>query len=149
MRRSRAGENQNEELDNLTMAQALGIGLFQCLAVVPGTSRSGATILGGRILGVSRPTSAEFSFFMAIPVMFGWSLLKVIKELVFGALTVTATEWTVLIVGSLVAFVVSLLTIRFLISYVQKNSFRVFGYYRIVLGIIVIAYFAVNGSLLS
>lgn len=149
MRRSRAGENQNEELDNLTMTQALGIGLFQCLAIVPGTSRSGATILGGRILGVSRRSSAEFSFFMAIPVMFGWSLLKVIKELVFGALAVTATEWAVLIVGSLVAFVVSLLTIRFLIGYVQKNSFRVFGYYRIALGIIVIVYFAVTGSLLS
>jgi len=114
---------------------ALMIGVFQMLALVPGTSRSGVTILGAMLLGVSRTVSAEFSFFLAIPAMFGASGLKLIK---YG-LDFTGSEMAVLIIGMVVAFAVSLLVIRFLMDYIKKYSFRVFGYYRIALGLIVIA----------
>lgn len=116
---------------------ALGIGLFQVLSLVPGTSRSGATILGAMLLGTSRTVAAEFTFFLAIPVMFGASLIKVLK---FG-FDFTGFELAVLGVGCLVAFVVSMLSIRFLMNYVKKHDFKVFGWYRIVLGVLVLAYF--------
>ena len=116
---------------------ALGIGLFQVLSLVPGTSRSGATILGAMLLGASRTVAAEFTFFLAIPVMFGASLIKVLK---FG-FAFTGFELAVLGVGCVVAFVVSMLSIRFLMNYVKKHDFKVFGWYRIVLGVLVLAYF--------
>jgi undecaprenyl-diphosphatase len=133
----------------LSFPRAFLIGLFQCLAIIPGTSRSGSTILGGRILGVSRQVAAEFSFFLAIPVMFGWSLLKVVKGFILDGLVLSTTEWGVFGVGIVVAFVVSILAIRFLMGYIKKHSFEVFGWYRIVLGVLVLAYFAVAGTLFA
>ena len=106
-------------------------------AIFPGTSRSGATIVGALILGVSRTVAAEFTFFLAIPVMFGASLLKIVK---FG-LVFTSQELIILIVGMLVAFIVSILVIQFLMSYIKKHDFKIFGWYRIVLGMIVLFYF--------
>ena len=121
----------------LTWQMALFIGVFQVLSLIPGTSRSGATILGAILLGTSRYIAAEFSFYLAIPVMFGASLLKLVK---FG-LSFTMMEGILLLTGMLVAFVVSILAIKFLMSYIKKNDFKAFGYYRIVLGIIVLGYF--------
>lgn len=138
-------ENKNKHkrsrvnsLAEISYVDAALIGLFQLIAAVfPGTSRSGATIVGGLMIGVSRTVAAEFTFFLAIPVMFGASLLKILK---FG-LVFTGTEMLLLLVGMVVAFVVSLLVIRFLMSYIKKHDFKIFGYYRIVLGVIVIACF--------
>jgi undecaprenyl-diphosphatase len=121
----------------LSYPMALFIGVFQVLALIPGTSRSGATILGATLLGTSRYIAAEFSFFLAIPVMFGASLLKLLK---FG-FAFTGTEAVILIVGMVTAFVVSVLAIKFLMGYIKKNDFKAFGYYRIVLGALVIVYF--------
>jgi undecaprenyl-diphosphatase len=140
---------QDSEMQSLSFSRALAIGAFQCLAIIPGTSRSGSTILGGRILGVSRTVAAEFSFFLAIPVMFGWSLLKVLKAFVRDGLVFTTMEWGVLGVGIVVAFVVSVLAIRFLMGYIKNHSFAAFGWYRIVLGLLVLVYFAATGSLFS
>ena len=123
-----------KELDYKT---ALLVGAFQVLSIIPGTSRSGSTILGAMILGCSRSVAAEFSFFLAIPVMFGVSLLKILK---YG-LVMSAQDWTVLISGMLIAYIVSMLSIRFLVDFVKKHNFRPFGVYRIVLGIAVILYF--------
>ena len=127
---------------------ALLMGAFQCLSLIPGTSRSGSTILGAIILGVARPAGAEFSFFMAIPTMLGASALKLLKyalEIVKGeALAPNGTEIAVLITGCIVAFVVSLLVIKGLMEYVRKHSFSVFGIYRIILGIVVIGYFVIT-----
>ena len=111
--------------------------MFQVLALIPGTSRSGATILGGILLGCSRTVAAEFSFFLGIPVMFGASLIKIVK---FG-LAFTTTQLIVLIVGMVVSFLVSIVAIKFLLGYIKKNDFKEFGVYRIVLGIVVEAYF--------
>ena len=116
---------------------ALLIGAFQCLSLIPGTSRSGSTILGGILLGVSRPAAAEFSFFLAIPTMLGASALKLVKYL-FEGLVPTGTEIAVLITGCVVSFIVSMLVIRALMEYVRKRSFSAFGVYRIVLGVLVI-----------
>lgn len=125
------------ELRRLTYKDAFLIGLFQLIAAVfPGTSRSGATILGGIVIGTSRTVAAEFTFFLAIPVMFGASLLKLLK---FG-FSFTLLELAVLVIGCAVAFVVSLFAIRFLMSYIKKNDFKIFGYYRIGLGILVLIY---------
>lgn len=123
---------------------ALIIGLFQCLSLVPGTSRSGSTILGAILIGVGRSAGAEFSFFMAIPTMLGASAIKGLKFLLSGV-QATGTEIGVLVVGSIVSFVVSLLVIRGLMEYVRKHSFSVFGVYRIILGVVVLAYFAAFG----
>lgn len=114
------------------------IGVFQLLAVIPGTSRSGATIIGGILLGTSRTVAAEYTFFLAIPTMFGASLLKLVK---FG-LNFTGTEAIILIVGTLVSFVVSILAIKFLMGYIKKHDFKVFGWYRIALGIVVLLFFS-------
>ena len=127
-------------LDRLSYKDALIIGLFQLIAAVfPGTSRSGATILGGLLIGVSRTVAAEFTFFLAIPVMLGASLLKIVR---FG-FSFTGMEAALLLVGMLVAFVVSLIVIRFLMGYIKKHDFKVFGWYRIVLGLLVLLYFFV------
>lgn len=122
---------------------ALLIGAFQCLSLVPGTSRSGSTILGGILIGVSRGAAAEFSFFMAIPTMLGASAIKLLKFMMSGV-SASGMEIAVLIVGCVVSFVVSLLVIKALMEYVRKHSFSAFGVYRIVLGIIVLGYFAVK-----
>ena len=114
------------------------IGVFQLLAVIPGTSRSAATIIGGILLGTSRTVAAEYTFFLAIPTMFGASLLKLVK---FG-LNFTGTEAIILIVGTLVSFVVSILAIKFLMGYIKKHDFKVFGWYRIALGIVVLLFFS-------
>lgn len=139
-------ENRNKnasakitQLDQITWKTALMIGLFQLIAAIfPGTSRSGATIVGALLIGVSRTVAAEFTFFLAIPVMLGASLLKIMK---FG-LSFTTAEITILLVGMVVAFVVSVLVIRFLMGYIKKHDFKVFGWYRIILGVAVLAYFA-------
>jgi undecaprenyl-diphosphatase len=119
---------------------ALLIGAFQCLSLIPGTSRSGSTILGAILLGVARPAGAEFSFFLAIPTMLGASALKLLKYLLEGLLP-TANEIAVLIVGCIVSFLVSLLVIKVLMDYVRRHSFSAFGVYRIILGAAVLGYF--------
>lgn len=124
-------------LQELSFKTALIIGAFQVLSVIPGTSRSGSTIIGGILAGTSRTVAAEFTFFLAIPVMFGASLLKLIK---FG-LAFTGTEIMILILGCLVSFIVSILAIKFLVGYIKKHDFKVFGWYRIVLGVLVLGYF--------
>ena len=129
------------KLKNLTYKTAFIIGMFQLIAAIfPGTSRSGATIVGALLIGVSRTVAAEFTFFLAIPVMFGASLLKIVK---FG-FHFTGMEVAILLTGMIVAFVVSVFVIRFLMDYIKKHDFKVFGWYRIVLGVLVIAYFAVS-----
>ena len=124
-------------LSGITYREALIIGVFQALAVIPGTSRSGATILGAILIGLSRSTGAEFTFFLAIPTMFAASLVKLVK---FG-LAYTPMELTVLLVAMAVAFFVSVVAIHFLMGYVKKHDFKVFGWYRIVLGVVVLCYF--------
>lgn len=128
-------------IPELSYKTALLIGCFQALSLIPGTSRSGSTILGAMILGVSRVAGAEFSFFLAVPVMFGASLIKLLK---FG-FTFTGMELAVLAVGTLTSFIVSIIAIKFLISYVRRHDFSLFGYYRIALGALVIAYFLIMG----
>lgn len=125
-------------MNDMSYKTALLIGLFQVLSIVPGTSRSGATILGAMLIGCSRGLAAEFSFFLAIPVMFGVSFLKIITN----DYVMHPAEWGLLLSGMAVAYIVSLFAVKFLVSYVQKHDFKVFGYYRIVLGILVLLYFA-------
>ena len=134
-------EKQIADVHDIDYKTALLIGAFQCLSLIPGTSRSGSTILGALLIGVSRSAGAEFSFFMAIPTMLGASAIKGLKFILSGV-TATGTEIGVLVVGCVVSFVVSLLVIRGLMEYVRKHSFAVFGIYRIVLGIAVLAWFA-------
>ena len=131
-------KNAKTENSQITYKDALIIGIFQLLAAIfPGTSRSGATIIGGLLIGLSRPNSAEFTFYLAIPTMLGASLLKLVK---FG-FGFTSIELIILLLGMLVSFLVSILVIKFLMNYIKKHDFKVFGYYRIILGIIVLAYF--------
>ena len=133
--------NAISDVHDITYKTALLIGIFQCLSLVPGTSRSGSTILGAILIGVGRSAGAEFSFFMAIPTMLGASAIKGLKFILSGV-AVTGTEIGVLVVGSVVSFIVSMLVIKGLMEYVRKHSFAAFGVYRIVLGVIVLAYFA-------
>ena len=128
------------EIDDLGWGRALGIGIFQVLSLVPGTSRSGSTIIGGLLLGCSRPVAAEFTFYLAIPVMVGASGLRLVKYFLKGN-AIVMSELQLLLVGCAVAFVVSLLAIRFLMSFVRKHSFKPFGWYRIILGIAVLGWF--------
>ena len=128
------------KLSQLTIPMILAIGGFQVLAMIPGTSRSGATILGGLLIGASRSVAAEFTFFLAIPVMFGWSFLKMLK-FVFAF---TGQEFFMLLLGCAVSFGVSVFAIKFLMKYIKNHDFKVFGYYRIVLGVIVLLYFGVT-----
>lgn len=139
--RNKKREPQIENFGQLSYRTAFLIGMFQVLALIPGTSRSGATILGGIMLGSSRSIAAEYSFFLSIPVMFGASALKLAK---FG-FAFTSTELALLLTGMVVAFIVSVLAIRFLMRYIQTNDFKAFGWYRIVLGLLVIGYFALFG----
>ena len=125
------------KLSDISFKDALFIGIFQLLALIPGTSRSGATIIGGILLGMSRKLAAEYTFFLAIPVMFGASFLKLVK---FG-LHFTGTEVVYLLLGMVVAFGVSIAAIKFLMGYIKKHDFKVFGWYRIALGVVVLAYF--------
>lgn len=127
-----------KNLSELTYKTAAIIGLFQVLALIPGTSRSGVTILGAILIGTSRTVAAEFTFFLAMPIMFGASLLKILK---FG-FVFTSSELIIFITGMIVAFVVSIFAIKFLVGYIKKHDFKVFGWYRIVLGIIVVLYFS-------
>ena len=138
---ARLKQNSVENVYDIPYRIALIIGLFQCLSLIPGTSRSGSTILGAILIGVGRSAGAEFSFFMAIPTMLGASAIKGLKFLLSGV-SATGTEIGVLLVGCVVSFLVSLLVIRGLMQYVRSHSFSAFGVYRIVLGIIVLAYFA-------
>ena len=131
------------DVDSISWKDALKIGLFQCLAIIPGTSRSGATIIGGMLTGCSRTAAAEFTFFMAIPIMLGWGLVKAAKFIIAG-LVMTPTEIAVLIVGVLTAFIMSVVSIRFLMGYIKKNDFAAFGWYRIVVGIVVLAVFGLE-----
>ncbi|MGI5959529.1 MAG: undecaprenyl-diphosphate phosphatase [Massiliimalia sp.] len=126
------------KLEDITYRTAFYIGLFQVLSIIPGTSRSGATIIGALLIGVSRVAAAEFTFFLAVPVMFGLSAIKMLK---FG-LAFTGTELLILVVGMITAFIVSVLVIKFLMGYIKKHDFKVFGWYRIILGAIVLLYFA-------
>lgn len=128
-----------KNLTDITYKTAFIIGLFQVLSIIPGTSRSGSTIIGALLIGVSRVAAAEFTFFLAVPVMFGLSAIKLLK---FG-LAFTGAELIILLVGMAVAFIVSVIVIKFLMSYIKKHDFKVFGWYRIALGIIVLLYFMV------
>ncbi|MEA4874524.1 MAG: undecaprenyl-diphosphate phosphatase [Anaerorhabdus sp.] len=135
---SRKNKSTINSLGQLTYKTAAFIGIFQVLALIPGTSRSGATILGAVLLGCARPVAAEFSFFLAIPMMFGASLLKLLKLKV----ALDFAGIMLLVVGMVTAFVVSIIAIKTFMSYVRKHDFKVFGYYRIILGVIVLLYFA-------
>ena len=133
-------KSKKEKNSDITYKDAIIIGIFQLLAAIfPGTSRSGATIIGGLMIGLSRANAAEFTFYLAIPTMLGASLLKLVK---FG-FAFTGTELVILLVGMFVSFLVSILVIKFLMNYIKKHDFKVFGYYRIILGIIVLAYFMI------
>ena len=135
-------ENRNKKpsvnsFSEVSYKLAIGIGLFQCLALIPGTSRSGSTIIGAVLLGTSRYIATEFSFFLAVPTMLGASALKLVKT----GFAFSGFEWLILATGSIVSYIVSILAIKFLLDYIKKHDFKVFGYYRIVLGILVLAYF--------
>lgn len=133
------------DMNQMTCKTALLIGLFQVLSIIPGTSRSGSTILGAILIGCSRELAAEFSFFLAIPVMFGVSFLKIVTN----DYAMTANEWGLLIVGMLVAYIVSMMAVKFLVNYVRRHDFKVFGYYRIILGAIVLIYSLISGTAMS
>lgn len=138
---SRKKQPRIHSFEELSYTTALLIGVFQVLALIPGTSRSGSTILGAILLGSSRGVATEFSFFLAIPVMLGASALKLLN---FG-LILSGLEWAVLLVGMTVAFLVSIIAIKFLVGYIKRHDFKAFGYYRIVLGSLIVLYFAVLG----
>ena len=129
------------DVDDIDWKTSLKIGCFQVLAIIPGTSRSGATIIGGMLCGCSRTAAAEFTFFLAIPIMFGWGLVKALKFFVAG-IAMTSTEIVVLAVGIVTAFFMSVVAIKFLMGYIKKNDFTAFGWYRIVIGVLVLGYFA-------
>lgn len=137
----RAKNQEKETTSQITYKDALIIGIFQLIAAIfPGTSRSGATIIGALLIGLSRPNAAEFTFYLAIPTMFGASLLKLLK---FG-LGFTGIELAILLVGMIVSFLVSVAVIKFLMNYIKKHNFKAFGYYRIILGIVVLLYFSLT-----
>ena len=142
-RRNQGREFSIQRTSELSYRTALLIGVFQCLSLIPGTSRSGATIIGAMLLGCARPVAAEFSFFLGIPVMCGASLLRILKH----GLSFTGEQWFILLFGMLVSFVVAVLTIRYLMTYIRKHDFTVFGYYRIVLGVIVLLFFGIKALL--
>lgn len=134
---------QVEKLSQLTYKTAFLIGVFQVLSLIPGTSRSGATIIGALLLGVSRYVAAEFTFFLAIPVMFGASALKLLKFFTEGG-GFAGNELMILLVGCATAFIVSVLAIKFLMGYIKKNDFKVFGYYRVILGVLILLFFGIK-----
>lgn len=136
---NRKSSSKIKNLEDLTYKTAISIGLFQCLALIPGTSRSASTIIGAVLLGTSRFVATEFSFFLAIPTMLGASGLKLLK----AGFAFTGFEWLILGVGTVVSFVVSVIVIKMLLDYIKKHDFKVFGYYRIVLGALILLYFAI------
>ena len=138
------GKRNTKSVDKITYKQALQIGAFQLLALIPGTSRSGSTILGGLMVGLERSVAAEFTFFLAIPIMAGASFLKLLKYILKVGFVFSGLEIAILLVSSVVAFVVSILVIKFLLNYIRKHDFKVFGYYRIALGILVLLYFLIK-----
>ncbi len=138
------GKGTTKELNKITYKQAVGVGCFQLLSLIPGTSRSGSTIIGGLLIGLERSVAAEFTFFLAIPVMAGASLLKLVKYILEVGFVFTSSEVLILLVGCLVAFIVSIIVIKFLMNYIRKHDFKVFGIYRIILGIIVLLYFVLK-----
>jgi len=142
--RNKARQFSTKSFKHLSYKKALAIGCFQTLSLVPGTSRSGSTILGAMLMGTTREIAAEYSFFLAIPVMFGASLLKIAKFVLKTETAITSNEISVLIIGIITSFVVSLLAIKFLVGFVKKYDFKVFGWYRIALGLIVIAFSIFN-----
>ena len=131
-------------VDDIDWKTALKIGCFQMLAIIPGTSRSGSTIIGGMLCGCSRTAATEFTFFLAIPVMFGWGLLKTVKYILELGMAMSTTEIAVLVTGIVTAFVVSIVAIKFLMGYIKRNDFTAFGVYRIIVGVVVLAYFGVR-----
>lgn len=137
------GSRKVKDLNDITYKQALGVGAFQLLSLIPGTSRSGSTILGGLSLGLDRTVASKFTFFLAIPVMAGASLLKLVKYVMEVGFVFKASELIILAVGCLVSFIVSVLVIRFLMNYIRKHDFKAFGYYRIALGLLVLLYFII------
>lgn len=142
-------ENKNNKpainsISELSFKKSLGIGLFQTLSIIPGTSRSGSTIMGGIILGTSRPIAAEYSFFLALPAMAGASLLRIYKYISDAGVKFSSNEITVLIVGTLTSFIVSVFAIKFLMDYIRRHDFKAFGWYRIILGIVIIAFFGLK-----
>jgi len=139
-KRNRGRRFECTSVDKISFKNAALIGAFQCLSLIPGTSRSGSTILGGIFLGCDRTSAAEFSFFLALPVMLGASLLKIVKH----GLIMAFEEYIILIAGFITAFIVSVFVIRFLMDFVKKHNFTVFGWYRIALGIIVFIYFIIS-----
>lgn len=139
-KRNKGKESKINTLKNMTFKSALIIGAFQILALIPGTSRSGATILGAILIGTSREIAAEFTFFLAIPVMIGASLYKLLK-FILKAVAITTTEWGILLFGTITAFIVSMIAIKFLMKYIKKNDFTAFGWYRIILGVLVLLFF--------
>ncbi len=141
MESKKNGSQKTKKINDITYKQALGVGAFQLLSLIPGTSRSGSTIIGGLAIGLERSVAAEFTFFLAIPVMAGASLLKLVKYILKVGLVFKTSELIILGIGCLVAFIVSILVIKFLMNYIRKHDFKVFGYYRIILGIIVLLYF--------
>ena len=138
------GSKKTKSVDKISYKQALQIGAFQLLALIPGTSRSGSTIIGGLLIGLERSVAAEFTFFLAIPVMAGASLLKLLKYIIKVGLTFSGLEVGILVVATITAFVVSIFVIKFLMNYIRKHDFKVFGYYRIALGILVLLYFLIK-----
>ena len=135
------GSGKVKNVHDISYAKAIQVGIFQLLSLVPGTSRSGSTIIGGLLIGLERSVAAEFTFYLAIPVMIGASLLKLVKYILKVGFVFNGSELLILAVGCLVAFIVSILVIRFLMAYIKKHNFTVFGYYRIVLGLMVLGYF--------
>lgn len=148
--RRRNGKHQatGDSVYDIDYITAAGIGVFQILSIIPGTSRSGSTIIGAMLLGLSRTAAAEFSFFMAIPTMLGASALKILKFILDGETAITSQEWSIMIFGCVTAFAVSLFAIKALVRYVRNHTFKSFGIYRIVLGIIVIGYFIIKSFVL-
>lgn len=138
------GKRTTKSVEKITYKQALQIGAFQLLALIPGTSRSGSTIIGGLLIGLERSVAAEFSFFLAIPVMAGASLLKLAKYIIKVGFVFSGLEVAILLIATITAFIVSILVIKFLMNYIRKHDFKVFGYYRIALGILVLLYFLIK-----
>jgi len=142
--RKKVGTRKTKSIDDISYKQAFQVGLFQLLSLVPGTSRSGSTIIGGLLVGLDRKVAATFTFFLAIPVMVGASLLKILKYFLKTGAIFTSLEWSILIVGCIVAFIISIVVIKFLMNYIKKHDFQVFGWYRIVLGLLVLIYFMIK-----
>ena len=142
--RKKVGTRKTKSIDDISYKQAFQVGMFQLLSLVPGTSRSGSTIIGGLLVGLDRKVAATFTFFLAIPVMVGASLLKILKYFLKTGTAFTSLEWSILIVGCIVAFIVSIVVIKFLMNYIKKHDFQVFGWYRIVLGLLVLIYFMIK-----